>query len=261
MGYIYKITNLINNKVYIGETKQTPHQRWRSHVNSLTRKGGCPVLKEGMLCHGVENFKIETIVQCDDNCRLSLEKEYIKLYNSIAPNGYNVLEGGQEGGGFKGKKHTPETIAKIKESLKKSTSDLEYRKKISIRVSEHNKKVDTGFLVKSSEKYKKALAEGRVGGHATTKDRSIINEKISESLKKYYLGNEKSSRKITSIRKYNTKAVNKYSLEGKFIESYVSISEAARKHSITKNAIQNALKSDFSKTSCGFKWRYASEST
>jgi group I intron endonuclease len=256
MGYIYKITNLITNKVYIGETKQTPEKRWKAHLSSLKRPGGCPALKAAMLSYGVENFKIETLVKCADEHRLTLEKEYITLYNSIAPHGYNILEGGQEGGGFKGKKHSSETIAKIKASLKKTTDDPVYRKKTSIRVSEYNKKTDIGSLVKSSKKYKKALEEGRVGGSNTISDRTIINGKIRDSLVKYY-----SECSVSIPRKYNCIPVNKYTVEGEFVESYVSVIEAARKNSVAKYAIQRALNSNFTKTSCGFKWKYASETT
>lgn len=39
MGYIYKITNLINNKVYIGKTERTVNERWKDHVkNAKTDK-------------------------------------------------------------------------------------------------------------------------------------------------------------------------------------------------------------------------------
>ena len=56
MGYIYKITNIVSGKVYIGETKVAdPNDRWKGHINSLNcQKGGCPALKDAMKSYGVE---------------------------------------------------------------------------------------------------------------------------------------------------------------------------------------------------------------
>ena len=105
------------------------------------------------------------------------------------------------------------------------------------------------------------MQEGRVGGHSTTKDRKMINSKISESLKKYYSENKEIQKAFPVTQKYSCKPVNKYTLEGELVETYTSISEAARAHSVAKYAIQQAIRSDFSRTSCGFKWKYASEST
>ena len=44
MGYIYKITNTINNKVYIGQTTQTVETRWKQHQRSSLTKKICFVL-------------------------------------------------------------------------------------------------------------------------------------------------------------------------------------------------------------------------
>ena len=62
MGYIYKITNIVSGKIYIGETKLCdPQKRWLQHIASLKHKGGCPALKDAMIKYGVENFKFDII--------------------------------------------------------------------------------------------------------------------------------------------------------------------------------------------------------
>lgn len=38
MGYIYKITNDINDKIYIGKTINTLKERWTQHLNSINKK-------------------------------------------------------------------------------------------------------------------------------------------------------------------------------------------------------------------------------
>ena len=78
MGYIYKITNTVNNKCYIGETTQsTPEKRWSHHRNSLESYVGCPALKASMKKHGIEKFKFEILIICFDEDVFKYEKEYI----------------------------------------------------------------------------------------------------------------------------------------------------------------------------------------
>jgi group I intron endonuclease len=65
--------------------------------------------------HGVNNFKFELIcISFDENLN-DLEKYYIKKLNSLAPNGYNLREGGNSS------RHSEETKMKISQSLKGRT--------------------------------------------------------------------------------------------------------------------------------------------
>ena len=92
---IYKITNNINNKIYIGQS-QNPMDRWKSH-KSLTRTGsdiGKSAIHDAMRTYGIENFNFEIIGWFEDYNEK--ERYYIKYYNSLVPNGYNLQEGGEE---------------------------------------------------------------------------------------------------------------------------------------------------------------------
>ena len=118
MGFIYKITNIITNKCYIGETKEKmPETRWKQHKRTIEKGIGCPALQNAVKKYGIDNFTFKVLIICFDEERFKFEKEYIKKFNSIAPNGYNLTKGG-EGGGFYGKKHSQETINKISNTLK-----------------------------------------------------------------------------------------------------------------------------------------------
>lgn len=57
-GYIYKITNLINDKVYIGQTTTTINNRWSQHK---THKDKRSHLRSALDKYGIENFKIEEV--------------------------------------------------------------------------------------------------------------------------------------------------------------------------------------------------------
>lgn len=84
---IYKITNLINNKIYIGQTNNF-ERRKREHSKQMY--GNCSkVLYNAIEKYGWENFSMEMI---EDYCENYNEKEnyWIKKFNSYVPNGYNI---------------------------------------------------------------------------------------------------------------------------------------------------------------------------
>ena len=94
--YIYKITNLVNNKVYIGKTKRTnPKRRWNEHVShafNKSRKGKRMVISRAIRKYGKENFKFEVLHKCLNGKELALwETETILKNNSLVPKGYNVV--------------------------------------------------------------------------------------------------------------------------------------------------------------------------
>lgn len=97
MAQIYKITNMINNKIYIGETIRSIEVRWREHKNEALNEGhgyNYPI-HIAMRKYGLDNFKIEILENCADEIRFERESYYIQLYNShLQTKGYNIaLEG------------------------------------------------------------------------------------------------------------------------------------------------------------------------
>ena len=92
---IYKITNLIDGKIYVGQTNRTLEQRWREHCANNSR---CRYLHAAILKYGKENFRVEQIdVALDRDEANRKESFYIKRFNSLAPNGYNLNSGGGVG--------------------------------------------------------------------------------------------------------------------------------------------------------------------
>lgn len=94
MAYIYKITNLINNKCYIGKTLNTIQERWREHCSDYKKRDEEKrPLYSAMSKYGIENFKIEEIEQCNEDIVNDREKYWIEYYGSFK-NGYNATIGG-----------------------------------------------------------------------------------------------------------------------------------------------------------------------
>ena len=94
MGYIYKISNDINDKVYIGQTRQPLHQRWSMHKQHSKTKPN--LLYRAMRKYGIEHFSIEIIEECDENLLNEREVYWINFYDSYH-RGYNMTIGGEQG--------------------------------------------------------------------------------------------------------------------------------------------------------------------
>lgn len=100
---IYKITNLINNKVYIGQSVNIA-QRWNKHRSSYNNNGlhtyNYP-LYQAFRKYGMDNFKFEIIEECQSVDLNQKETYWIKFYHSNTPDfGYNQNLGGDCGTHF-----------------------------------------------------------------------------------------------------------------------------------------------------------------
>jgi hypothetical protein len=159
IGHIYLITNTQTNKKYVGQTvshrknrnKYRPfgfEGRFKDHISEAlcnTKKKQCNYLNNSIRQYGKEAFKVELITECSKSELDTMEEMYIKEYNTLYPNGYNLTIGGKV---FKDKTcdtepasptntpkkrggsthRTKETRAKMTESLKKVMGTPEARK-------------------------------------------------------------------------------------------------------------------------------------
>lgn len=92
MAYIYKVTNNINRKVYIGKTYQSVEKRWKEHCRDFQRERyEKRPLYDAMNKYGIENFSIEEIEETDNP--EEREKYWIEYYRSFKY-GYNATIGG-----------------------------------------------------------------------------------------------------------------------------------------------------------------------
>lgn len=94
MAYIYKITNLINNKCYIGKTERSIEERWGEHQRK--RKTLDLPLYRAFNKYGIENFSIEILEECQANIIDERETYWIIQYDSCKK-GYNCTLGGEGG--------------------------------------------------------------------------------------------------------------------------------------------------------------------
>lgn len=193
---IYKITNLINNKYYIGQ----------DHKNDPEYYGSGRIINNSIKKYGKENFKKEILEYCVDDDELN-EKEifWINKLNSIVPNGYNITKGGTGGDTFtfqdnirkeeikKKRKNTllekfggsPSRGCKLSDDQKKKISESKTGKKYPSRKSaifseEHKNNISNSLKGRVvSDVTKSKISEFRKG----IKLSEEIKEKISNTLK------------------------------------------------------------------------------
>ena len=118
---IYKITNLINNKCYIGQSIHILI-RWNKHRSAaFNNEDSCYnyPLYRAFRKYGLENFSFEIIEECSQQELDEKELYYIEYYNSLIPNGYNQVLN------YAGHKLEPQQIKAIKEELKNSNLNSE----------------------------------------------------------------------------------------------------------------------------------------
>ena len=94
MAFIYKITNLINNKCYIGKTERSIEKRWKEHLRK--RNDLDLPLYRALNKYGINNFQIEQLEECSSQIIDERETYWITYYNSCEQ-GYNCTLGGEGG--------------------------------------------------------------------------------------------------------------------------------------------------------------------
>ena len=118
--YIYKISNKINNKVYIGQTIRPIEERLHRHINDALNNIIDTHFARAIRLYGSENFYIELLDTATSQEELTLkEQQWIKFYNSVEE-GYNETDAISKCGGNTYKSKTAEEKKAIGEKIRQS---------------------------------------------------------------------------------------------------------------------------------------------
>ncbi len=124
---IYKITNKINGKIYIGQTTRTAASRFTEHCTGSSK---CRYLRHALDKYGRDSFSLEVIGTYASSQDLNLAEEYwIEYFQSLAPDGYNLQSGGYFG------LPCGETKKLLSQKAKERKVSADTRKKISLRMA------------------------------------------------------------------------------------------------------------------------------
>ncbi len=184
---IYKIENLVNKKVYIGQSVDL-QTRFQSHAN-CSRRNLDTHLYRAIKKYGWESFSISILEECLVEELDDKERYYIAFYASIDPEkGYN-----KESGGSKFKKLSEETKQKMSEKAKGEGNPF-FGKKHSDETKERMSKIRQGRS--PSDQAKKNISEGLKGHKISEKTKKAISE--SNKGKK---ASEEAKRRMSESRK------------------------------------------------------------
>ena len=166
MGYVYKITNTVNNKSYIGISVNEPEKdRIQKHLSGK----GNRVLANAVKKYGKDAFTYEVLeANVFDEFLPDLEVAYIANCNTIAPHGYNLTHGGDNH-----KKLSADTRRKMSEAHKgKKNHQFGRRHSVSTR----RKMSEAHKGKKLSTEARRKMSETRKGRKHSTETRRKISE-------------------------------------------------------------------------------------
>jgi len=214
-GIVYKVTNLLNNKIYIGKTSKTLEDRKRRHYYDSKRKKTHFHL--ALLKYSKESFSWEIL---RNNCQ-SLEELnfyemlYISMFNSNNRLfGYNVTNGGE---GILGFKFSEESKKKLRESQKEVKNRPEYRDNQSSKMKDKWKEPGYKERISKSLRGKKRSLESRKRlseakkGEKNPQFGKSLSEETRDKLSKSMKG--KSSSWLTGRTAWNKGKTDIYSEE------------------------------------------------
>lgn len=265
MGIIYKITNNINGKIYIGQTRMSEPQRWQQHIWYAYNNpdGDCVLLCRAINKYGKENFSREILEEATDNFLNEREIYWIKTLNSTDRNvGYNIEIGGNG--------HCKITDEEITNAFEKYGSVVEASRHIDLSYSQISKRLQNlGYITTREIPIKQYTVDGKLiatyptsaeasrqtgicasamtssdaitaGGYIWLRDK--VGVSIEEYLEKLKLENK------------NLPGIEQYDFNGNFIQCFSSATEASNKLNINVSSIKAALNGKQT-TAGGFLWR------
>ena len=118
--WIYKITNIQNHKVYIGQTTRPIKDRFNRHINDALNNILDTHFARAIRKYGKENFIIEEIDNANNQEELNQKEQYWIRYYDSTETGYNETDAIYKCGGNTYKNKTEEEMKIIKEKISKS---------------------------------------------------------------------------------------------------------------------------------------------
>lgn len=264
---IYLIKNLINGKCYIGQTRRKISKRFKGHCRTAS-KGGKSIIHQAIAKHGVENFTIEELATAIDQVELDrLEQQFIEQYGTMAPNGYNLKTGGQNGGSqYSDESKQKMSLAKIGSSASDETrqrmSDAHNKRWSSQEL--RDRKSETSRKIWQDPEYREKITATRTEywSDPANRERASVTakeftteeqkQKISEAVKTSQARPEIQEKMKTFYKTRQKKVVDSNGV------IYESIKIAAETVGCPSASIVRVIKGQY-KTAGGLTWKYADE--
>ncbi len=242
MGFIYVIKNSINDKCYIGQTRNSIEHRWNEHKKQANTRNQALYL--AMKKYDIKNFYVNEIEEISNELLDEQEKFWIKELNTISPYGYNMTYGGDSN-----PMHIPEIAQKVSLMLigdKNPTKRPEVREKIRIAA--------TGRRASKETKLKMSKNNGRYW----------LGKKLPEEQVRHYTENHWARGKTGKLNP-DSKPVEQIDKDtGEVIRIFDSAKEGAQwaSDNIRKGCHASNISQCISgrqKTAFGYKWSFVKD--
>lgn len=213
---IYKITNNVNKKIYVGKSINIK-RRWREHRSCYLKPDKDCYLYRAMRKYGIDNFTFEIIEECSEDDNLNEKERYwIEYYNSFK-NGYNETQGGEGKNIF--------SPIKIQELWDNGYSIIEIAQQLSCNelTVRKNLKEYKNYSIEESSKRKR--------------ERIIKNKIMSNAAKKSW-----------------GQKIYQYSLDGEYLAEYDSLKDAANSCGLVSGSNIRLAANGERQSAGGFLW-------
>lgn len=280
MGIIYKVTCLINGKVYIGQTINSLAKRKSQHIYNAIDKDNNK-FHNAIRKYGEENFNWEIIEEIDNDLLDDREIYWIQYYNSYK-SGYNSTIGGNSGlkrndkiikelfqNGLNGQQISEQTgyssstvyislknLGLLEEAYKRWRQQV--GDKNGLQIEQYDIK---GNLIDIYKSVSEASRQTQIAVSAISRAALLQCRSAGKFLWRY------SDSKITVeelVKRYNAplltgkgKQIGKFDAQGHLIDCYRSISEAARENKCDRKWLSACIKNK--KPAYGFFWTILEE--
>lgn len=197
-GYIYKTTNMVNGKIYVGQHKSNKFDSYY--------KGSGKLLHEALNKYGVDNFSVEVLEECDTAEYMNEREIYwiAQLNSTNLDIGYNLSDGGHvprlsgEHNGFYGKHHSKEVIEFLRQRNFNYTEET--RDKIRQTLIKYNQNLSLERKAEISQKLSdscKGEKNGMYGKRHTSESKKLMSEKRKQNPRLYQSIEERIKRSNT----------------------------------------------------------------
>lgn len=257
---IYTITNLIDNKIYVGQSKNIKNRLYTHKTQLKNKKHDNTYLQNAVNKYGIENFEFELLEEHDLDFLNAMEHYWCNLLNSHNKKyGYNI------------EPTSPFGRLTMSEETKNKISIAHTGKKGIFPTEEARKNMSLGqqkrIPKKHSEETKKKIgnkSKGRIKSKETIekirnktkgqKRNSTTKEKMSlSSIKRGFFKNLSKEDRLLHIEKYEIPIIQLNKKDKSFIKKWKGRNYASKELNISISAISNNL-NGYSKSAGGFIW-------
>ena len=192
---IYKATNKINGKIYIGQTIVSLALRKRKHWNHANCQKNNYHFCNALRKYGVNGFKWQVICICPNVKSLNEQEEYYIVYYNSMEDGYNCTSGGKSNSGYRASEETKEKLSEMRKGKnhwnygkhhstktkeKMRISRLKYHKNNGMSKETREKLRQFNLGKKLSEEHKKKIGKANSGKKRTKKTLEKMREKRND---------------------------------------------------------------------------------